>query len=116
MKKIIILSLILSGCAISAPVEKVSESSSHFGPIYSGEDLLTDTGEVPGERYRVFQQGATGYVSKDSVRETAEHRAIQFCKSKALGNNIIVVAEHVSGSVLVPGNFPKVELIFVCER
>lgn len=68
---------------------------------------------VPGlEKYRVFQQGKTGFVSVQNVRSGVEEIANNFCAGN--GKAMHAVSETTSKPPHVPGNFPKVELVFQC--
>ena len=67
----------------------------------------------PGEpAYRVFQQGATGFVSIQSVREDAEQRATAFCDRK--GKVMESLTETTATPPYILGNFPRVEIVFDC--
>jgi len=69
--------------------------------------------DIPdSEAYRIFHQGATGFVSVQSVRISAENRATSFCNSKRLRYELL--RERVSVGAHIAGNFPRTELIFAC--
>jgi hypothetical protein len=68
----------------------------------------------PCGRYRVFEQGATGFVSLQSVRETAEQRANDFCGKQ--GRWAKTLTEHTCKPPHILGNSPRVELVFVCAN
>jgi len=69
---------------------------------------------TPGrEAYRVFQQGATGFVSIQSVRDDAERRAKDFCKRRT-GGVMESLQETTANPPFILGNFPRVEIVFDC--
>jgi hypothetical protein len=68
----------------------------------------------PGrEAYRVFQQGATGFVSIQSVRDDAEQRANDFCKRKT-GGVMESMQETTANPPFILGNFSRIEIVFDC--
>jgi hypothetical protein len=115
----IITLLILQGCAVSGSVHKVEASKSAFtGAVYSGVtriivDDLTELDEYPlSEQYRVFEQSATGYGSIPEARDQATPRAKDFCRAQ--DKTMKVLKEVTSEPPHILGNFPRIEIIFVC--
>lgn len=100
--------MFLNGCSTSSPIQKYSESKSHF----SSKPTIVSDPPPNDELYRVYQQAATGFVSIESVRETAERRAIEFCERQ--GKTMRVVSENVSNPPYILGNFPRIEIVFAC--
>lgn len=78
-----LVAAVLSGCAETTPIQPVSSSKSEFkGAVYGGE-TTTISNVAPGvEEYRVFHQGATGFVSIQAIRADAEKRSVEFCNRK----------------------------------
>jgi hypothetical protein len=105
--------VVLGGCGITTPIEPASTSQSHFeGAVYSGKTVKLDD-PTPGEQsYRLFQQGATGFVSLEAVRSDVEELAENNCKRK--GRSMHGVAETDAVPPYILGNFPRVELVFEC--
>jgi hypothetical protein len=103
---LIAIACIMVGCAYESPIERYSESRSYFRkptPLMSHN--------VPDKDiYRVFVQGATGYVPVSSCRSYAEERAEQFCSR--LGKGMMVLGQQQSNPIPYPFNFPKVEIVF----
>jgi hypothetical protein len=64
------------------------------------------------EEFRVFEEGATGFVSMGSVRDSAEQRATDFCSRK--GKAMESFRETTATPPYILGNFPRVEIIFGC--
>ncbi len=104
---------LLSACASTTPVQPASNSTSKFeGATFKGE-TVTLSKPTPGEEsYRLFQQGATGFVSMQSVRAAVEERAIAHCDRK--GKVMHGLEEKASKPPYILGNFPKLELVFEC--
>lgn len=103
----------LGACANSTAVQSAANSRSAFeGAAYAGEAVTLERPTPGAEQYRVFQQGATGFVSVQSVREGAEEAASSFCARK--GKTFRGVSETASKPPHILGNFPRVELVFEC--
>jgi len=60
----------------------------------------------------VFIQGATGFVSMQSVRDDAEQRATAFCERR--GKAMESLTETTSTPPFILGNFPRIEIVFGC--
>jgi hypothetical protein len=103
----------LSGCAVTAPIQPANTSKSGFdGAVYKGTTVVTGTATPGNESYRVFIQGATGFVSIQTVRDDAEQRAKDFCDRK--GKAFESLAETTAAPPYILGNFPRVEIVFDC--
>jgi hypothetical protein len=107
------LSSLLVGCAVNAPIQPASTSKSAFaGAVYKGTTVATGTPTPGNEAYRVFVQGATGFVSTGSVRDDAEQRAKDFCDRK--GKAVESLSETTADPPYILGNFPRIEIVFDC--
>lgn len=96
-----------SSCSPSSPVQRASESSSHFSP----PPVVMSHNYPASDVYRVYQRGGSGFVPLSSVRSTAEERAMQFAERQ--GKGMIVLGEKSAGSFPAPpGSFPRCEIIF----
>lgn len=104
---------LLAACAYTTPIQITSAGKSEFeDAVYSGQSTDIEA-PVPGlEKYRVFQQGATGFVSVQNVRSDVEEIASNFCNRK--GKAMHAVSETASKPPHILGNFPRVELVFQC--
>jgi hypothetical protein len=103
----------LHGCAVTSPIQPANISKSGFdGAIYKGTTVEVSAGTPGAEKYRVFIQGATGFVSMTSVREDAERRATEFCQRK--GSEMESVKETTANPPFILGNFPRIEIVFDC--
>jgi hypothetical protein len=110
---LMVASLLLLGCADTSPIQLASSGRSQFeGAVYKGESVTVSSGTPGSEEFRVFHQGATGFVSVQSVREDAEQRAVQFCERK--GKSMKPLRETASKPPHILGNFPRIEIIFGC--
>lgn len=104
----------LAGCAVTAPIQPAASSKSGFdGAVYKGTEIKVHEATLGREAYRVFQQGATGFVSIQSVRDDAEQRATEFCKRKT-GGVMESLQETTANPPFILGNFPRVEIVFEC--
>lgn len=103
----------LQGCSSAPPVQKASSTKSYFdGAVYPGEIFRLAEDNTGAEQYRVFSHGSSGFVSVASVQSNAEGRAKDFCGKE--GKSIQVLQQQTSTPPHVLGNFPRVELIFIC--
>jgi hypothetical protein len=117
MNKIFLLSAIiaLSGCAKTSTIQPVKTSESGFdGAVYSGETAQISKPTPGQEQYRVFHQGATGFISVQTIRESAEKRATEFCDRE--GRRLKVIQETTSTPPHILGNWPRIELVFECKN
>ena len=60
--------------------------------------------------YRVYVQGATGFVPISALREDVEDRATKFCERQ--GKGMVVLGEQISKPPYIFGNFPRIEIVF----
>jgi hypothetical protein len=90
-----------------------STSKSGFdGAVYSGTTVELDKPTPGEETYRLFQQGATGFVSVANVREGVEELATKHCSRK--GKVLRPIQETTSSPPHILGNYPRVEWLFEC--
>jgi hypothetical protein len=101
------------GCGQTSAIQATDKSKSHFaGAAFKGETVVLSEPTKGNEQFRLFQQGATGYVSLQSVRDDVELRAVQFCERK--GQSMNALQETTSTPPHILGNFPRAELVFEC--
>jgi len=82
------------------------------GAVYGGE-TTTISNVAPGvEEYRVFHQGATGFVSIQAIRADAEKRSVEFCNRK--NKMMKKLRETIPKPPYILGNFPRIEIVFAC--
>ena len=60
----------------------------------------------------MFHQSATGFVSVQSVRASAEQRVAEFCDRQ--GKAMKPLRETTSKPPHILGNFPRIEIVFAC--
>jgi hypothetical protein len=112
---IIALSALLASCSTASSIKRASESKSSFNDAaFTGNNEVIDSSILDEDAYRIFHQAATGFVSIQSIRESAEKRAIKFCGRK---NKVMqTLSEHTSSPPHIFGNFPRIEIVFSCEK
>jgi hypothetical protein len=104
---------LLVGCATASPIQPVESSKSHFdGAVFDGESVTISSSTPGHEAYRVFHHAATGFVSVQSVRVSAEKRATEFCDRE--GRAMKALSETTSRPPHILGNFPRIEIVFEC--
>ena len=114
----IFIAIGISGCAVSGSVKNTNSAVSGFdGATYKGETrLIANESELKkysgSEQFRVFEQGATGYSSIPEVRDQAMPKTVEFCR--AMGKEPKVLKEQTSVPPHILGNFPRIEITFVC--
>ncbi len=107
--------LCLTGCSQMSPIEKVNESESNFeGAVYEGKQFYISNKPAEGEQYRIFHQGSTGFTVTSVLRKSATKRANKFCNKVDKGTEMYTISEHTASPPYILGNFPRIEIIFVC--
>lgn len=106
---------LLQACSSATPIIEASKSNSGFkDAVFEGNVTSVSDNDKGLIEYRIFQHGNSGFVTLNEVREMAENRANRFCEQRNLGYKVIKEQTSVPPHIL--GNFPRVELIFVCEE
>jgi Short C-terminal domain len=104
---------VLAGCGSTTPIQLAASSKSGFdGAVYSGETSTLDKPTPDEPSYRIFQQGATGFVSISAVRADVEEQAVRHCERA--GKTMHSLVETAAKPPYILGNFPRVELVFEC--
>jgi hypothetical protein len=112
-RAIVVATVVLACCADSPAIQPANSSKSKFeSSAYHGETVTVRPAPPGVEEYRVFQEGGSGFVSIQSVRESAEQRAMAFCE--ATGKAMLSLRETTATPPYILGNFPRVEIIFGC--
>ena len=94
------------GCATSSPIQRYSESQSHFG---KPPELMSND-YPPKDVYRIFHRASTGFTSIQSIRKSAMRRADDFAQRQ--GKSALVLGERISEPPYILGNFPRIEIVF----
>lgn len=107
--------LILQACSSASPIIEASKSSSGFdSAVFEGNFTRVSDNDRGLIEYRIFQHGNSGFITLNEVREMAENRANRFCEQRGLGYQVLTEQTSVPPHIL--GNFPRVELVFICEE
>lgn len=117
MKKlfIVIIVTLLGGCSITSAIQKASLSKSEFDDAtFDGETSIVNDEISDKDAYRIFHQAASGFVSIQSIRSSAEKRANKFCEKK--DKIMQTLRERTSTPPHILGNFPRIEIIFACTE
>jgi hypothetical protein len=111
-----LLAFILTGCTTASGIQIVEKSKSGFDTaiVYKGKETILDINENNEQEYRIFHQGATGFTPSTAVRNSAEKRAQAFCKQK--NKNMKAIRERASTPPHILGNWPRIEIIFICTE
>jgi hypothetical protein len=117
MKKIItsaILIFLVVGCTKTSVIQPAatSKSMSDNAIIFTGETVKLDDVSPGGKEFRLFEQGATGFVPVSALQEHVVQRATAFCDG--MGKAMKPLRESTSKPPHIFGNFPRAELVFEC--
>src|SRR5258706_1008086 len=105
--------LVVAGCADTSPIMPAASTRSQFaGAVYQDETVTLSSSTFDTEEFRVFHQGATSFVSIQTIRASAEQRAGEFCDRR--GKTVKSLRETTSKPPHILGNFPRIELILAC--
>lgn len=111
---IIAFAACIAGCSATGNILPVKESPSGFdGAVYGGETVEYEKPTPGATEYRLFNQGATGFVPVEANRVDAQSRATQFCKDA--GRQYRLLRQTTSKPPHILGNYPRVEIIFECN-
>jgi hypothetical protein len=112
----LLLVLILAGCTTASGIQIVEKGNSGFDTaiIYKGKETILDVNENNEQEYRIFHQGASGFTPSTAVRHSAEKRAQAFCKQK--NKSMKAIRERASTPPHILGNWPRIEIIFICTE
>jgi intein/homing endonuclease len=95
-----------TGCSTASPILPYKNAESHFStPPELIENEYSDT-----DIYRIYHRAATGFVSINSIRQSAESRAEEFAKRQ--DKTITILGEKTSNPPYILGNFPRIEIVF----
>ena len=109
----VLAAVLLAGCVSAPSVQPAATSRSRFeGATYEGETVTLGRPTPGEESYRVFQEGATGFVTLQAVRSGAEAMATAHCERK--GKAMHGLVETAARPPFIAGNFARVELVFEC--
>ena len=108
---LLLSSIFIGGCARDSGVMLAKDSQSLFDDAVCPFETKIYAEDTTGsEQYRIYQQGATGFVPPSALREEIERQASIYCDN--LGKSSKVLKE--TNPPFRMGCYPKAELIFVC--
>lgn len=113
---VLLLPLVIGGCAVSTPIESAEDSGSEFDNalIYGGERTQVQDPLPDAELHRVFHRGSTGFTPVSAVRNSAMQRVVEFCQQE--GKEPYIVEEATSKPPHILGNWPRAEIVFSCVQ
>jgi hypothetical protein len=73
--------IFLGGCSSQPIIQKANESKSAFDSalLYDGESHVVNEDLSNSQQYRIYEKGASGFVSLDALDVDAKQRANDFC-------------------------------------
>jgi hypothetical protein len=116
----LLMALVLNGCSISHPIKRVDQSESALkDAVYTGNtQVLVDADELESypqsEQYRVYELNWTIFAigGLGFARDGATERMVKFCKDMNLEPKVLI--EQTSVPAYMAGNWPFIEMTFVC--
>lgn len=101
----------MGGCAKDSGVLIAKDSKSLFDDAVCDFETKTLSEDATGgEQYRIYEQGATGFVAPGALREDVYRQAGEYCGK--LDKSLKVLKE--TNPPFRMGCYPKAELIFAC--
>lgn len=98
--------VLITGCATSSPIARYSESRAYFN---SRPRLIKN--EYPdSDIYTLYERGASGFVSIETLRSNLERRAEMFANRQ--NKSLVVLGERISEPPYILGNFPRIQIVF----
>jgi len=95
-----------TGCATSSQISRYSESRTYF----NSEPRLIKNEYPQSDIYTLYERGATGFVSIQTLRSNLERRAELFANRQ--NKSIVVLGERISEPPYILGNFPRIQIVF----
>jgi hypothetical protein len=111
---LVIPALLLLSCALASPIAPAATSKSPFWFIGWGDREMLVSKVPDGEQFRISHRGSTGFTPVSALRRSAQVRATEFCEGK--GRAMTPISEQTSSHPHILGNFPRIEIIFVCTE
>ena len=102
----LLLVVFSTGCATSSQISRYSESRTYF----KSEPRLIKNEYPKSDIYTLYERGATGFVSIQTLRSNLERRAELFANRQ--NKSIVVLGERISEPPYILGNFPRIQIVF----
>jgi hypothetical protein len=98
--------IFISSCATSSQISRYNESRSYF----NSQPRLIKNEYPQSDIYTLYERGATGFVSIETLRSHLERRAELFANRQ--NKSFIVLGERISEPPYILGNFPRIQIVF----
>jgi len=110
---LVVAAVLLASCAGAPRVQLAAASKSRFeDATYAGETVTLGKPTPGEEAYRAFQEGATGFVTLQTVRSGVQETATAYCDRQ--GKAVHALVETAARPPFIAGNYARVELVFEC--
>ena len=97
---------LFTNCATSSQISRYSESRTYF----NSQPRLIKNEYPTSDIYTLYERGATGFVSIQTLRSNLERRAELFANRQ--NKSFIVLGEKISEPPYILGNFPRIQIVF----
>jgi len=102
---LVVLTLVTS-CATSSQISRYSESRTYF----NSQPRVIKNEYPESDIYTLYERGATGFVSIQTLRSNLERRAELFANRQ--NKSFMVLGEKISEPPYILGNFPRIQIVF----
>ncbi len=97
---------LVTSCATSSQISRYSESRAYF----NSQPRVTKNEYSESDIYTLYERGATGFVSIQTLRLNLERRAELFANRQ--NKSFVVIGEKISEPPYILGNFPRIQIVF----
>ncbi len=97
---------LVTSCATSSQISRYSESRTYF----NSQPRVTKNEYSESDIYTLYERGATGFVSIQTLRLNLERRAELFANRQ--NKSFVVIGEKISEPPYILGNFPRIQIVF----
>lgn len=102
----IVALILVTSCATSSQISRYSESRTYF----NSQPRVIKNDYPESDIYTLYERGATGFVSIQTLRLNLERRAELFANRQ--NKSFIVIGEKISEPPYILGNFPRIQIVF----
>jgi hypothetical protein len=104
--KLLVAFTLFTSCATSSQISRYSESRTYF----NSQPRIIKNEYPTSDIYTLYERGATGFVSIQTLRTNLERRAELFANRQ--NKSFIVLGEKISEPPYILGNFPRIQIVF----